>query len=118
MIRRAGPIPDNGKEGTALSVSDPEARLDRVKPALGERIPWGAKGVEVVMQQRAGQAVQVVDEAGAPVEDYTLFVLRGERKAVVAWALHLPACAIVLYWATAVCQIPSRGKLRPSIGAN
>lgn len=80
VIRRAGPIPDNGKAGTALSVSDPEARYDRVQPAAGERIAWGAEAVEVVMQQRGGQAVQVVDEAGAPVEDYTLFVLRGERK--------------------------------------
>ncbi|MFN3244120.1 MAG: hypothetical protein ACE37K_21615 [Planctomycetota bacterium] len=79
-IRRAGPIPDNGKAGAALSVSDPEARYDRVQPAVGERVAWGARDVAVVMQQRGAQAVQVVDEAGAPVEDYTLFVLRGERK--------------------------------------
>ena len=33
-------------------------------------------------------------------------VLRGERGPVIAWALHVPACAIVLYWAIVVCDIP------------
>ncbi len=33
-------------------------------------------------------------------------LLRGERGAIKAWALHVPACAVVLLWAVAVCDIP------------
>jgi len=33
-------------------------------------------------------------------------LLRGDRKALKAWALHVPACALVLLWAVAVCDIP------------
>ena len=33
-------------------------------------------------------------------------LLRGERGAIKAWALHVPACAVVLLWAVVVCDIP------------
>ena len=33
-------------------------------------------------------------------------LLRGERGAIKAWAPHVPACAVVLFWAVAVCDIP------------
>jgi fatty acid desaturase len=33
-------------------------------------------------------------------------LLRGERGAIKVWALHVPACAVVLLWAVAVCDIP------------
>jgi len=32
-------------------------------------------------------------------------LLRGERDTVIAWALHVPACAIVLAWVVGVCDI-------------
>ncbi|MCK5945560.1 MAG: carboxypeptidase regulatory-like domain-containing protein, partial [Planctomycetes bacterium] len=76
VIRRAGPIPDRGKEGTSLSVSDPDGHYDRIRPPTSERIAWGSDGVEVVMRRRTGQSVRVVDPDGAAVTDYTLFVRR------------------------------------------
>ena len=33
-------------------------------------------------------------------------LLRGERRALRAWALHVPAVALVLFWVVAVCGIP------------
>lgn len=33
-------------------------------------------------------------------------LVRGEGDAVKAWALHVPACAIVLLWVVAICDIP------------
>lgn len=33
-------------------------------------------------------------------------LLRGEGESILAWALHLPACAVVLLWVVAVCDIP------------
>lgn len=33
-------------------------------------------------------------------------LLRGEREALIAWGLHLPACALVLVWVVGICDIP------------
>lgn len=33
-------------------------------------------------------------------------LLRGERDTITAWALHVPACTVVLLWAVVVCDIP------------
>ena len=35
-----------------------------------------------------------------------LRLLQGERGAIKDWALHVPACAVVLLWAVDVCDIP------------
>ncbi|MCR9246326.1 MAG: hypothetical protein NXI31_14940 [bacterium] len=79
-IRRAGPIPDNGKPGTRLSCSLPGGLHHRVRPTGEDRIPWGADGVEVVMRRLAQRNVRVIDGAGQPVESYALFVLRGKER--------------------------------------
>jgi len=79
-VQRAGPINDDGKSGTLLSVRDPNTRYERVSPATTTRIPWGKDGVAVVMRERAGQTIRVVDELGKPVTSYTLFAFRGKSR--------------------------------------
>lgn len=79
-VQRAGPIPDKGKSGTLLSVDDPNANYERVSPIYGTRIPWGKHGVRVVMRERAGRTIRVVDQEGQAVEAYTLFAFRGKKR--------------------------------------
>lgn len=78
VVQRAGPINDDGKAGTALSVRDPDTRYERVSPAAATRIPWGKDGVQIVMRERASQSIRVIDDAGRPVTSYTLFAFRGK----------------------------------------
>lgn len=80
VVQRAGPIPDRGKTGTALSISDPSGLYERVEPSVDTRIPWGKDGVRIVMRKRASRTVRVIDQNGAPVEAYTLFVFRGRSR--------------------------------------
>lgn len=79
-VQRAGPIPDDGKGGTLLSIRDPNTRYERIRPSKDERVAWGKHGLEVVMRERAGRTVRVIDESGNPVEAYTLFALRGKSR--------------------------------------
>ncbi|MFK7739956.1 MAG: carboxypeptidase-like regulatory domain-containing protein [Planctomycetota bacterium] len=78
-IHRAAPIPErrDAKAGAAMTVLDPELRFECVEPGFDTRLVWGQKGVRVVMRERVGQQVQVVDAAGLAVEDYTLFAFVG-----------------------------------------
>lgn len=79
-IQRAGPIPDDGKAGTLLSVRDPDTHYERVSPQATARLPWGKDGVAVIMRERAGQNIRIVDELGQPVRAYTLFAFRGKSR--------------------------------------
>lgn len=79
-IHRAAPVPEgrSSKPGASLSVQDPGLRFERVEPGYDARFVWGQRDVRVVMRERVGQQVQVVDATGVAVEDYTLFAFAGQ----------------------------------------
>lgn len=79
-IHRAAPVPEgrNSKPGATLTVLDPELRFERVELDDDARFVWGQRDVRVVMRERVGQQVQVVDATGLAVEGYTLFAFAGQ----------------------------------------
>tara|TARA_R110002072_G_scaffold87129_7_gene196712 strand:+ start:16521 stop:19040 length:2520 start_codon:yes stop_codon:yes gene_type:complete len=79
-IHRAAPVPErpNSKPGAWLSVLDPELRFERVAPDDDARFVWGQRDVRVVVRERVGQQVQVVDATGLAVANYTLFAFAGK----------------------------------------
>lgn len=88
VIRRAGPIRDDGEPGAYLNVDDPSGRYEVVEPAADARFAWGSRDeLRVVVRDRVDREVHVRRRDGDPVTRYTLFVLRGEQRLQLAGSL-------------------------------
>lgn len=89
---------------------DPESNY--CDPAVWARLPWVAKVVLRGNNTLAGRVVigPLVGTGIFVVQDLKL-ALRGNRRVILAWALHLPGLALVFGWLWLVGQMPFWGYL-------
>lgn len=84
---------------------DPESNY--LDPAVWARLPRLAQLILRVNNTLAGRMLigPLVGTAIFLVQDLRL-ALKGDRRVILAWALHLPGLALVLAWLLAVGQMP------------
>jgi fatty acid desaturase len=90
-------------------LTDPEADPESwyMLPERWAELPPVLQGLHRLNNTLAGRlliglAVAVVRFAASELRS----LRAGDREVAVAWALHLPAAALVLWWVTAVCGMP------------
>lgn len=84
---------------------DPESNY--LDPAVWARLPWLARLVLRVNNTLAGRILigPLVGTAAFLAQDLKL-ALKGDRRVMLAWALHLPGLALVFGWLWAMGQMP------------
>ena len=84
---------------------DPESNY--LDPAVWGRLPWVARLVLRVNNTLAGRILigPLVGTSIFLAKDLHL-ALKGDRRVILAWALHLPGLALVIGWLVAVGQMP------------
>ncbi len=85
---------------------DPETNY--LDPAVWARLPRWARVVLAANNTLAGRMLvgPLIGQALFMAGDWAA-IRRGERRVALGWALHVPACALVLWWLSAVGQVPA-----------